>query len=91
MLDEHPVVRWVAVIALVAGIGGGAYSVVEIHKDLDTVITMLRDIQDDQADATRLSDTRFDTRGDEHRDIARIINHINGVLSVTPHIGAKSD
>ena len=69
MLDQHPVVQW------------ATYSVVEIHKDLDDVTTMLRDIQDDQADDTAASDTRFQTRADEHRDIAEGVNWLRGALN----------
>ena len=87
LLDEHPVIQWVAVGALVAGVGGGAYSVVEIHKDMDTLISLMREIQDDQADAIISSDSRFQTRADEHRDLAQSINWIRGALSATSEHG----
>ena len=80
--DEHPVLRWLAVLALVVGVGGGTWKVLELSRDISEVKSMLAEIKDDQAEAINTSDTRFTTRGNEHRDMARTINRIDGVLSV---------
>ena len=81
MLDQHPIIQWVAVATMAAAVGGGAFSIYGLHKQLDDVATMLRDIQDDQADSGRSSDARFQTRADEHRDIAQGVNWLRGALA----------
>ena len=91
MSDQNLVVRWVTIAVAFAAIGGGAFSIVQIHKDLTDITTMLRDIQDDQADGTAASDTRFQTRADEHRDIAEGVHWIRGAMAMNACVGRPNE
>ena len=93
-LDDHPVAQIATVVTLIVALVGGAWTVLELHRDLEAVATMLREIKDDQGEAITTSEVRHGTRGAEHREMSAIINRLDGLVTAcqrNQHMGVMGE